>query len=389
MLTFMFKIQDLFMSTELFVTCQETLEDELEGELKELGLPLVRKAFCGVYVPYSIETVYKINYLSRIAGRVLYPLASFACRTKDTLYEQVKNISFDSILSAKKTFAIDVNGQNQAFSNTFYAAQVTKDAICDAFRDKTGQRPSVSVKDPDVQLNLFLERNRVVLSLDTSGDPLFKRGYRKETVQAPIQESLAACILRKAKYTNQDVLLDPTCGSATFLIEAALMASHTAPGFLRKKWGFFNHPEFNELKWLDFKNNEDAKRVPLEKNKFFGFDLNKEAVRVALVNLREIGLHEFITVKNEDFRGLWQLSQEPNLMICNPPHGGRLSSEDQLIPLYRSLGDLFKQKIKKPGRAFIFTSSLVLAKEVGLKPKQRHVLKSSGNECRLLEFDIY
>jgi putative N6-adenine-specific DNA methylase len=377
------------MSVELFVTCQETLEEDLQIELQELGFSDVRKAFCGVYVPYSIDAVYKINYLSRIAGRVLYPLADFVCRTKETLYDQIKKIPFDLILSLNKTFAIDVNGQNPGFTNTFFAAQVTKDAICDAFREKQGQRPSVSVKDPDVQLNLFLERNRIVLSLDTSGDPLFKRGYRRETVQAPVQESLAAAILRKAKYTKEDILLDPTCGSATFLIEAALMASHTAPGFFRKKWGFFNHPEFSEASWIAFKNQEDAKRVPLEKNRFFGFDLNKEAVRVANANLRFAGLHEFISVKNEDFRGMWELPNEPNLMISNPPHGGRLGSEDQLVPLYRALGDLFKQKIKKPGRAYVFTSSLVLAKEVGLKPKQRHVIKSSGNDCRLLEFDIY
>lgn len=377
------------MNVELFITCQETLEDDLALELHDLGFNEVRKAFCGVYVPASIEAIYKINYLSRIAGRVLYPIASFICKTKETLYEEIKKLPLESFLSLNKTFAIDVNGQNPAFTNTFFAAQVTKDAICDAFREKTGQRPSVSVKDPDVQLNLFLERNRIVLSLDTSGDPLFKRGYRKETVQAPVQESLAAAILRKAKYSADDVLLDPTCGSGTFLIEAALIASRTPPGFFRKKWGFFNHPEFSEDLWLAFKNQEDAKRIALDKNKFFGFDLNKEAVRVANVNLRFAGLYDFISVRNEDFRGMWQLPQEPNLMICNPPHGGRLGSEDQLVPLYRSLGDLFKQKIKKPGRAYVFTSSLTLAKEVGLKPKQRHVIKSSGNDCRLLEFDIY
>jgi putative N6-adenine-specific DNA methylase len=375
--------------TYLFITCQETLEEDLEIELKNLGFENVRKAFCGVYVESSIEAVYKINYLSRIGGRVLLPLVRFACKSKETLYDQIKSFNIESVLSANKTFAIDCNGFNAGFDNNFYAAQVAKDAICDAFREKYDKRPSVSVKNPDVQLNLFLERTHILLSLDTSGDPLFKRGYRAESVQAPVQESLAAAILQKANYSSDDVLLDPTCGSATFLIEAALIASNTAPGFFRKKWGFVNHPEYDEKKWLEFKKNQDMKRRQLPKNHFFGFDLNKEALRIANANIRNCNLQDFVTVFNQDFTADFTLPKTPNIMISNPPHGIRLGSADQLKSLYRSLGDLFKQKIQKPGRAFVFTSSLELAKEVGLKPKKRHVIKSSGNDCRLLEFDIY
>lgn len=377
------------MESKLFVTCQETLEPLLVDELQELGFTEIEQAFCGVFVPASIEAIYKINYLSRIGGRVLDPIASFPCRSKEELYAFVKELEIEKYLSLKKTFAIDVNGQNKAFNNTFYAAQVTKDAICDRFREKTEERPSVSAKSPDVQLNLFLQHNRVTLSFDTSGEPLFKREYRRETVAAPMQESLAAAILRIAKYKGDEELIDPCCGSGTILIEAALIASRTPPGYFRKKWGFFSHPDFSKETWDSFKADEDSKRIAINKDKIIGFDINRECVRVANVNIRSAGLQDAIVLHRLDFREEWPPIGPPNLLITNPPHGGRLGDEEQLIGLYRSLGDCFKQKLAKPSKAFVFTASPLLSKEVGLKPKQRHILKSSGTECRLLEFDIY
>lgn len=377
------------MSSQLFVTCQETLEELLATEIHEMGIEGSQKGFCGVFVPYSMENIYKINYLSRIGGRVLFPLASFPCKNKAMLYDAVRKINFQGILSPEKSFAIDVNGKNPSFDNTFYATQVTKDAICDTFRDRAGKRPSIDTKSPDVQLHLFLERDRAHLSLDTSGDPLFKRGYRKECVEAPLQESLAAAILRLSGYSKEDILLDPTCGSGTIVIEAAMIASATPPGFLRQKWGFFNHPSFSKEAWLTFKNEVDSKRVPLEKNKFFGFDINRDAIRIATTNARSLEFQDFIQFIRIDFRDEWPLVITPNLMITNPPHGTRLGITSDLTALYRSMGDAFKQKIAKPGKAFLFTSSLELSKEVGLKPKKRHILKMSGQECRLLEFNIY
>lgn len=376
------------MSAELFVTCPETLELLLAEELKEMGIENVNVSFRGVYVPLSMKNMYDINYMSRIAGRVLYPITSFSCYDKEDLYAKAKKIDWSKFLTNDKTFAIDVNGKHRAFSNTLFAAQVLKDALCDQFRDKTGKRPNVQLQSPDVQLSLYLENDNVSISFDTSGDPLFKRGYRKEVVTAPLQESYAAAFLRMARYTGNEILLDPCCGSGTILIEAALIASHTPPGYLRKKWGFFGLPEYSRTEWEAVKKEHDSKIRPIAPNRLFGYDISKDNVWVAIVNLRSSGFFDKIQVTKQDFM---EATPEvlPNLVVCNPPHGGRLDTPERLQPLYRALGEFLKQKLAKPARAFVFTSSLELSKEVGLKPKQRHVIKLSGTDCRLLEYDLY
>ena len=170
----------------------------------------------------------------------------------------------DPFFKEGATFAIDANVNNRELRNSLFAAQVVKDAICDQMRQRTGRRPSVQVQNPDVQINLFIQQQNGVISFDTSGEPLHKRGYRQESVEAPIQESLAAAILRLARYTKDQILLDPCCGSGTFLIEAALMATNTPPGYLRKYWGFMRHPGYDNAAWLKVRNQIDEKRIPLD-----------------------------------------------------------------------------------------------------------------------------
>lgn len=373
---------------ELFVTCQQSLEPILKEELEEIGLQGVTEKFRGVSIPYSMENIYKVNYLSRIAGRVLYPLHAFYCRNKEDLYQAGSKIAWETILTKETTFAIDINGSHPSFNNTFYASQVLKDAICDRLRNKWGERPDVCVANPDVQLSLFLSKETVVISLDTSGAPLFKRGYRQETVKAPMQESLAAAILRLAKYTGEEVLLDPCCGSATILIEAAMIATKTPPGYWRKKWGFFHMPEFNRETWLTFRNEQNSQRKELDPGKILGYDIDRSSVKKARANCTFAGFHN-IQITWQDFRTISEWQLPANLIICNPPHGERLGEEEELIPLYKELGNFFKRKLTKPAKAFLFTTSLPLSKQTGLKPDRRYPLVSSGTESRLLYFNIY
>ncbi|MDR3623878.1 MAG: THUMP domain-containing protein [Chlamydiales bacterium] len=376
------------MSLDLFITCAETLEPLLVKELHDIGYVDAKPSFRGVTLPYSMQAVYEINYLSRLAGRVLLPLAKFPCKDAKELYTQAKKLDWLKYISENKTLAIDVNGKHKAFNNTLYAAQVLKDALCDHCKEICGKRPSVNVQSPDVQLSLFLQNDYVTISLDTSGEPLFKRGYRRECVTAPLQESLAAAFLMMANYKGDEILLDVCCGSGTLLIEAALMATRTPPGYLRRKWGFFNLPEYSETAFEDVKKIHQAKICPLKEGLLYGYEINRENVRIANVNIRTAGFHDGIQVMKGAFQE-GMLSILPNLVICNPPHGLRLEDEESLKPLYRALGDFFKHKMAKPSKAFIFTTSPVLAKEVGLKPHKRHIVKSSGDEGRLLEFDIY
>lgn len=373
----------------LFVTCPPEVEQLLLEELADLGILRVRVGFRGVYVDeWDWSTLYKINYASRIASRVLLPLSHFKCFHQKSLYYCASQIDWSLFLPRGKTFAIDANVTHTELRNSLFAAQVVKDAICDQLRAKTGTRPSVDPQNPDVQINLFIHNKDAVISLDTSGAPLHKRGYRIESVEAPMQESLAAAILRIAKYSADDILLDPCCGSGTILIEAALMASKTPPGFLRHKWGFMNHPDFSQIEWLKVRNELDKHRCSLKPNHFFGVDINKNNVRITKVNLRAAGFSNEVEVVQGDFRE-FEPTVPPTLIVTNPPHGKRLEEESQLAPLYRALGDFLKRKAAKPGRGFVFTSSVVLSKEVGLAASRRYPLSSGGVDSRLLEFDLF
>lgn len=375
--------------TRLFLTCSQGIEDLLAQEVKEIGYPNVQTGYRGVYVDVDdFSAVYRLNYHSRIATRVLLPLDTFRMFDEKSLYKGASRIDWCRYIPEGKTIAIDSNVNHKAIRNSHYAGLLVKDAICDQLRERRGFRPNIDTQAPDVQINLFVDGPLAVLSLDTSGAPLHKRGYRVESVEAPLHESLAAAMLRLARYDDSQVLIDPCCGSGTFLIEAAMMAFNIPPGFLRQKWGFMTHPEFSNSEWIKVKADAEALRKPARSKKFFGFDVNKSAVYAAKANIRAAGLQDAIQVSQADFREL-TLTFEPTFLISNPPHGHRLDTFDHLKTLYRSLGDFMKQSIKKSGHGFIFTTNLDLAKEVGLAPTQRHVVYQSNAEGRLLEFEVF
>lgn len=319
----------------IFVTCPGDVELLLLDELQSLGIS-GRKSLRGVFVPQAIENVYTINYNSRLATRVLWPLLNFRCKDRQDLYHYAKKINWSLYLNAGKTFAIDSNVSHANLRNSLFAAFVVKDAICDHLREKTGLRPSVNVTSPDVQLNLFINNEQAILSLDTSGDPLFKRGYRHLTGPAPIQESLAAAILKKMNYTASDCLLDPFCGSGTFLIEAALIATQTPPGFFRKKWGFINLPEFSEDSWKAFKQKSDSQRTALAPHMIFGSDKDKSTIASCTQNIRHTNFA--ITCDICDIKHL-NPKKAPTLIIGNPPYGKRLQTSAEP---YADFGKLLK-----------------------------------------------
>lgn len=358
-------------------------------ELHQLGCPSLTIGYRGVYInEWDWNTIYRVNYASRLASRVLLPLSRFKCFDRKALYRHAMEIDWTPLLKDGATFAIDANVNHREIRNSLYAAQVVKDAICDQMRQRTGRRPSVQVQHPDVQINLFIQQQNGVISFDTSGEPLHKRGYRQETVEAPIQESLAAAILGLAGYSKEKILLDPCCGSGTFLIEAALMATNTPPGYLRKQWGFMRHPGYDNAAWLSVRNHVDEKRTALAPGHLFGIDRSQAAVRACKINLKAAGFQQQVEVSQADFRE-YTPAIIPELIITNPPHGRRLEEEDLLKPLYRAMGDFLKQNCAKSGRGYVFTSSLELAKEVGLAPIKRHVLSTGGLDARLLEFEIF
>jgi putative N6-adenine-specific DNA methylase len=374
----------------LFIMCGRGLEDLLAEELITLGCKNPEPGFCGVGVKESsMDFIYAINYRSRLASRVLLPLLEFNCKDQKALYNKAREIDWSLYIKPHQSLAIDANVHHHALRNSLFAAQVMKDAICDNLREHHDYRPTIDLKNPDVQLNLFINNNDAIISLDTSGQPLHKRGYRQAAGAAPLQETLAAALLKLARFNNQETItIDPCCGSGTLLIEAALQASNTPAGYLRTKWGFFAHPHYNQQQWLDSKRQADSHIIKLSAGLFWGCEHDASVVEICEQNIRRAGFADDIQVTCADFTK-YQPETPCNFLITNPPHGKRLGTEENLVRLYRSLGDFMKQHLAKPARAFVFTSSNSLAKQIGLATKKRHIITTGGIDARLLEFDIY
>jgi putative N6-adenine-specific DNA methylase len=357
---------------ELFVSCSRGLEGLLEEELKNLGVQKTRQGFLGVYVPREIRYVYLINYCSRIASRVLWPILQFSCDDQNMLYGASRKIPWERYLTPEMTFAIDANVSHPKLRNSLFAAQVMKDALCDSFRDRLGHRPSVDIKNPDLQLNLFIHNRKSIISLDTSGSPLYKRGWRHYPTEASIQETLAASILSSIHYSASERLCDPFCGSGTFLIEAAWMASHTPPGFLREKWGFFHLPEYKQEEWLAFKRHRDAKIKTLPPSFLFGADKNPETIAICRKHLEIAGVSSCVSVEAANIK-YYHPPLQPTQLIANPPYGIRLEASEEI---YTALGK-FLQTHQVP-KAHILTPSELGLDKTGMKIANETELSHGG-----------
>lgn len=314
---------------DLFVTCPHGFEELLQNELISLGVAKTFLRFCGVLIPKNLQNVFTVNYESRVATRVLWPIAEFPCSGREDLYKNCRNIPWSSFLNCSKTFAIDANVQHPNLTNSLFAAMVVKDAICDFFRDKTGNRPSIDKEHPDVQLNLFIQKGYATLYLDTSGAPLHKRGWRTSQTEASLHESLAAALLLMAGYSSEKVFCDPFCGSGTFLIEAAWIATNTPPGILRKKWGFFHVPGFDKKSWETWKEERNRMRTPLNKSMFLGADKSRETTETCKKNLIKAGV-DGIEISYDEI-AYFRPKRKIDLLVTNPPYGKRLETSSSLM----------------------------------------------------------
>jgi putative N6-adenine-specific DNA methylase len=339
---------------ELFVTCPHGFEPILQKELQSLGVSHVFTGFCGVCIPKTLQNVFIVNYCSRIATRVLWPIATFRCGGRDDLYNHSKRIDWTQYLNCETTFAIDANVQHPMLKNSLFAALVVKDAICDSLREKTGSRPSIDKHHPDVQLNLFIQKGMAHLYLDTSGAPLHKRGWRKTNTEATLHETLAAALLLQTGYSSDKTLCDPFCGSGTFLIEAAMIATRTPAGFFRKKWGFFSLPGFNRNAWLQWKQEKDSQIIPLLKGKIFGSDKSREASEICKQHLQKTSFGSSIEVHYDEI-SYYKPKIKPDYVITNPPYGKRIETSDKL---YKEIGDFLVNHCSPDVKAHILCTDV-------------------------------
>jgi putative N6-adenine-specific DNA methylase len=365
----------------LFITCPERLEPLLIEELTGLGITDLKMGFRGIWAPNTIENIYAINYLSRLATRVLLPLAQFACPDAQTLYNEAKKIPWLDYLDETKTIAIDANIQHPHIRHSLYGAQLIKDAICDIVREKRGARPSVDVKNPDIQLNVFIQKNRATLSIDTSGAPLYKRGWKEAHTEATLPETLAAAILLRAGYNEREVLCDPFCGSGTLLIEAACMATQTPAGYFRKTWGFFHLPQFNLEEWNAFKSHWDEKRRPTGRRNIIGADADAKAIILCREHLHKTGFEKEIILLHSPVAQLTP-PRSPTLVITDPPFGKRMHAPTQI---YADFGQFLQRHCPAAAWAHMLTSSFHFVKATGRPVLSEWPLHHGGLDVTLYQ----
>jgi putative N6-adenine-specific DNA methylase len=364
----------------------EGLEDPAAEELRRLGAQDLCTAFRGLHFAADPATLFRVNYCSRLVTRVLAPLTAFPCHSTDYLYRKAKLIPWKQIMAVDHTLAVFANLTNSKIRHSQYAALCVKDAIVDYFREDCGRRPNVERIDPDVWVNVFVENNRAVISIDTSGGSLHRRGYRREGVEAPMQETVASAIIGWSEWDGDRPLVDPMCGSGTLLAEAVMHYCRIPAGYLRARFGFERLPDFDRAAWEQVRKTENRTVRPLLPGLVEGSDVSSDAVAVAGDNLRRIPNGAGVRLQRTDYRKRQDLADR--VIVCNPPYGIRLKQAEGMEGFYKELGDYLKQRCSG-STAFIYFGDRAMLKHIGLKPAWKRPLKTGGLDGRLAKFEMY
>ncbi len=373
---------------QYFAQTAGKMEELCKQELVELGAKNVKSTYRGVYFVADFKLAMKITYLSTLATRIYAPLLTFQCHSDRYLKNTAKKkINWKELLSNDMTFAVNASVANSKIKHSKYASLCVKDSIADYFRENSGSRPNVDVKNPDVDFYLRVDKNKAVLSFNMSGGSLHRRGYRLESVSAPMQETLAAAVVRVSGWQGEKPLWDFMCGSGTIIAEALMRCCNIPAGYLRENFSFKHLPDFDDKEWQKIKNKENAKIKPLKNGKLFATDISRDAVDAAKTNLSVLPGADKVVFNIEDFSNHVN-SFENGYVIINPPYGIRMGNKDTVMLLYQTIGDFLKQKCKN-STAFIYVGDKKMAKHIGLKPSKRIPLVNGKLEGELLEIKIY
>ena len=360
------------------------LEPVLAKELTQLGANDVQIGRRMVSFTGDKELMYRANFQLHTAIRILKPIKHFKALSADDVYEAVKAIDWTEYIGLDKTFAVDSVVFSDEFRHSKFVSYKVKDAIVDQFRERTGQRPNISVANPDLRLNIHIADDQCTLSLDSSGESLHRRGYRQEAVEAPLNEVLAAGMILMTGWEGDCDFIDPMCGSGTLLIEAALIARNMAPGLFRKEYAFEKWADFDRDLFDAIYNDESLERdFP---HHIYGYDVDIKAVNTARLNVRAAGLTSLITVEEADFKDFTQPA-ERSLMVTNPPYGERISTPD-LLGTYRMIGERLKHQFTG-NDAWILSYREECFDQIGLKPSLKVPLYNGSLECEFRKYQMF
>lgn len=376
-----------------FATASLGFEDLLVRELTALGAEQVQPARAGVAFSGDLEIAYRACLWSRLASRILLQLKEIPAADAEALYTGIKSINWTRHIGEGASIAVDFLGQNRAITNTQFGVQKVKDAVVDQLRDMTGERPRIDTANPDVRINVYLHDVNASVSIDLSGNSLHQRGYRSEQGEAPLKENLAAAILLRADWpqvaANGGSLADPMCGSGTLLIEGAMMVADIAPGLLRSRFGFHGWRQHEPGIWQQLleearnRRERGMSQLPV----ISGSDHDARMIRIARANVQRAGLEQYIQLTARELDACEPASNQPGLLVTNPPYGERLGEHATLPVLYRSLGLMLKRCY--PGwHAAILTGDQEPVKFIGLRAHKTHTLFNGALKCRLLHCEV-
>ena len=384
----------MYAKLDFFASCPKGVESLLAEELATLGGEDIRQTVAGCHFRGVLEVAYRCCLWSRLANRILLHLRQIDAETRDFLYDGAKAIPWEDHFEPDATLAITFNGISREINNSHFGALVIKDAICDRLRDKADFRPNINKTSPDIRVHVRMSRNRADISLDLSGESLHRRGYRLDTGKAPLKENLAAALLVRAGWPEiakqGGALVDPLCGSGTFLLEGALMAADIAPGLLRLNYGFHNWSGHVPKLWRELLEEARQRRtdgLAAMTNRFIGYEGDVRVVRQASENLRRSGLEKRIHIETRELANIEPLKSISGLVISNPPYGERLGEESSLVWLYQHLGETFRNCFLG-WKAAVITSNPTLSKRMGLRARKNYSFYNGALEARLLTFDI-
>lgn len=373
------------MTEQFFSPCPRGLENPLADELKLLGAEGIHVTDGGVHFSGPGSLSYRVNLHSRTASRVLWRVAKARYSTEQDIYDTVHALPWKEWFDEALTIRVNMATIKCPLRSLDFATLKIKDAICDKFREITGERPSVNTHAPDVRIHAFLDEIQMSLYVDTSGDALFKRGVRQYTNIAPLRENLAAGILILSGWKPGVPLLDPMCGSGTFLIEAAQMSLNIAPG-IGRHFAFEKLHTFNEEKWQAMRAEAIAAQKPVIPLPIYGSDLYGDELKAARLNLENAGLLDAVSLKQANVLEITPPADH-GVLVANLPYGERMGELDEMRVLYPQLGDVLKQKFKG-WNAYLLTADLAMPKSIRLSVSRRTPLFNGALECRLFEYKI-
>ncbi len=362
------------------------LEPVLAKELTQLGANDVQIGRRMVSFKGDKEMLYRANFQLHTAIKILKPIRHFKAKSADDVYEEIRKTDWTAYLDNDKTFAVDAVVFSEEFRHSKFVSYKVKDAIVDQFREKTGSRPNISVANPDIRLNIHIAEDKCTLSLDSSGESLHRRGYRQETMEAPLNEVLAAGMILMTGWHGETDFIDPMCGSGTLLIEAALIAHNMAPGLFRDEYAFEKWPDFDADLFDRIYNDCEEQEKDDVTCHFYGYDIDPKAVNTARHNVQAAGLTASITIEQQDFK-LFKQPAKKSIIVTNPPYGERISTPD-LLGTYRMIGERLKHEFTG-NDAWVLSYREECFDQIGLKPSIKIPLYNGSLECEFRKYQMF